>query len=70
MPLEAVIEGDEDGGKMFGRAKIMPIESKMPINEIADNLGYSNATHFIRQFTGKVGISPLKYRSKYLTDKK
>ncbi len=52
------------------RAKMMLIESKMPINEIADNLGYSNATHFIRQFTGKVGISPLKYRSKYLTDKK
>jgi len=52
------------------RAKMMLIESKMPINEIAENLGYSNTTHFIRQFTGKVGISPLKYRSKHSTDKK
>lgn len=51
------------------RAKMMLIESKMPINEISDNLGYSNTTHFIHQFTGKVGISPLKYRSKHLTDK-
>ncbi len=53
------------------RAKMMLVESKMPINEIADNLGYSNTTHFIRQFTSRIGISPLKYRSKYyIIDKK
>ncbi|MBQ7931625.1 MAG: helix-turn-helix transcriptional regulator [Clostridia bacterium] len=33
-----------------------------PVSVIAESLGYSNLTHFIRQFKGITGISPAKYR--------
>ena len=33
-----------------------------PVSAIAESLGYSNLTHFIRQFRSLTGISPAKYR--------
>lgn len=37
--------------------------SNAPISEIAENLGYLNTTHFIRQFKSIVGYSPREYRN-------
>jgi len=35
------------------------------ITEIADRLGYSNATHFARSFRGVAGVSPRIYRQRW-----
>ena len=44
------------------KAKSMLSETQRSVNYIATFLGYSNTSHFIRQFTKSVGMSPLKYR--------
>lgn len=44
------------------QAKTMLTESHRSIKDISEWLGYSHPSHFIRQFTKNVGISPLKYR--------
>ena len=33
-----------------------------PVARIAENLGYNNLTHFIRQFKALTGVSPSVYR--------
>lgn len=43
-------------------AKNMLTESRKSVSDIAALLGYSSSSHFIRQFTKNVGVSPLKYR--------
>ena len=37
------------------------------IGAIAENLGYNNTTHFIRQFKSYCGVSPSKYRKENMT---
>lgn len=46
------------------QGKALLRESKLTVNEIAAYLGYSNTSHFIRQFTNREGTSPYKYRQK------
>lgn len=41
-------------------------DSKKNVSEISEILGYPNSSHFIRQFTKFVGMSPLKYRQSNL----
>ena len=36
--------------------------SSTSISEIAENLGYNNLTHFMRQFKGMTGMIPDQYR--------
>lgn len=36
--------------------------SKQSIQEIAENLGYNNVTHFMRQFKGLTGTTPNQFR--------
>lgn len=36
--------------------------SSTSISEIAENLGYNNLTHFMRQFKGMTGMTPDQYR--------
>ena len=43
-------------------AKNALLYGNQPVSAIAENLGYNNATHFIRQFHRITGTSPLKYR--------
>ncbi len=50
------------------RAKSMLAESQKSVSEIAAMIGYSNPSHFIRQFTKNVGVSPLKYRQNNLLE--
>ena len=35
-----------------------------PISQIAEQLGYANFTHFIRQFKAHTGLSPSAFRAK------
>lgn len=46
-------------------AKDILVSENITIRELASKLGYSDVTHFIRQFTSKVGISPKQYAVKY-----
>lgn len=44
-------------------AKILLSSTLYPINQIAEECGYSSAEHFIRQFKSRVGVSPQKFRN-------
>ncbi len=50
------------------QAKTMLTESHRSIKDISEWLGYTYPTHFIRQFTKNVGVSPLKYRQNNLLE--
>ncbi len=50
------------------QAKSMLSETQRSVSDIASALGYASATHFTRQFTKIVGISPLKYRQSNLLE--
>ena len=43
-------------------AKNLLLSSEQKISLIAKSLGYSDVTHFIRQFKAKTGVSPSKFR--------
>ena len=43
-------------------AKNSLLFTDLSIGDIAETLGYSNASHFSRQFRSQTGISPLQYR--------
>ena len=36
-----------------------------PISEISADVGYNQISHFIEQFRGAYGLSPLKYRNQF-----
>ena len=40
------------------------------VQEISDSLGYATVSHFIKEFRREYGMSPLKYRTKNLAQKK
>ena len=44
------------------RAKWLLQNTELRIADIAEQCGYVNTSHFIRQFTAKVGASPSAYR--------
>lgn len=52
------------------QAKSLLAGTQRSVSSIAENLGYANTTHFIRQFTKNVGVSPLKYRHNNLLEKR
>ena len=47
----------------ISKAKDLLLSSNLKVSEIAERCGYSNITHFIKQFKSVVGISPDKFRS-------
>lgn len=46
------------------QAKSMLLDSNMPLQFIAERIGYSNPYHFIRQFKALTGLTPGSYRKK------
>lgn len=46
----------------IGMAKQLLITTDLRISEVASSCGYQNATHFMRQFKDKVGMSPSDFR--------
>lgn len=54
--------------KRLEHAQLLLETSQKNINEIADESGFENNTHFNKIFKEKFGISPLKYQEKGLSD--
>lgn len=50
--------------KRLGYAKLLLSTSQKNVNEIAEDSGFENVTHFIRVFKDKYGAAPLQYRKK------
>lgn len=48
------------------KAKALLTESMMPVNAIAQYVGYSNFSYFTKMFKDNTGYSPLEYRRKYM----
>lgn len=48
--------------KRLKKAAALLLESELPISEIADMAGFSDAAHFSKNFKKSYGVSPLKYR--------
>lgn len=48
----------------IGMAKFLLTTTDLRISEIASSCGYRNATHFMRQFRDKTGMSPSAFREK------
>ncbi len=46
-------------------AKNLILNTRKPISEISADVGYNQISHFIEQFRGAYGLSPLKYRNKF-----
>ena len=46
----------------LSQAKILLSEAKMPVYEIAENVGFHNHTYFCKLFKKREGVSPMKYR--------
>ena len=49
----------------IAEAQRLLLSTDMPISEIADSIGFENATHFSTQFKKSEACSPLEYRKKY-----
>ncbi|MNJ73716.1 Melibiose operon regulatory protein [compost metagenome] len=47
---------------MLNEAKILIQQPELSLQEIAGRLGYSQVSHFSRQFKRWTGMSPLQYR--------
>jgi len=50
--------------KRINQATYLLLHSDLRVNEIADILGYSAVSYFIRQFTQSIGCPPVQYRRK------
>ena len=48
----------------IGMAKQLLTTTDLRISEVASSCGYQNATHFMRQFKDKTGVSPSEFRDK------
>jgi YesN/AraC family two-component response regulator len=46
------------------------VSSDLKINDISEVVGYENTTYFIRTFKKLYGISPNKYRERYIDEKR
>ncbi|WP_420795073.1 helix-turn-helix domain-containing protein [Paenibacillus terrae] len=51
-------------GLKLQEAKILLQQPKTSLNEIANQLGYKNLSHFSRQFKRWTGLSPTEFRRK------
>ncbi|MDE6807985.1 MAG: helix-turn-helix transcriptional regulator, partial [Prevotella sp.] len=46
------------------RAEVMLVTTDLPVNRIADLLGYDDNSYFNRLFRKHIGITPQQYRSR------
>ena len=63
-PLHFAEVADHINQAKFDHAKEKLRNSQMPITEIAESLGYSDAAHFTRAFHRWSGVSPSVFRKK------
>jgi len=54
--------------KRFQKSVMFLVETDLPIEEIAYNVGYENLSYFYRQFKERYGMTPRQYRIKHKND--
>lgn len=54
--------------KRFQKALMFLVETDLPIEQIASNIGYENQSYFYRQFKAYYGVTPSQYRSEHKND--
>lgn len=55
--------------KRFQKAVMFLVETELPVEEIAVNIGYENHSYFYRQFKARYGMTPNQYRVMHKDDK-
>lgn len=55
--------------KRFQKAVMFLVETELPVEEIAVNIGYENHSYFYRQFKARYGMTPNQYRIMHKEDK-
>ncbi len=54
--------------KRFQKAVMFLVETELPVEEIAVNIGYENHSYFYRQFKARYGMTPSQYRRMHKDD--
>lgn len=54
--------------KRFQKALMFLVETELPIEQIAANIGYENQSYFYRQFKAYYGVTPSQYRAEHKND--
>lgn len=54
--------------KRFQKALMFLVETELPVDQIAANIGYENHSYFYRQFKAQYGVTPSQYRSEHKND--
>lgn len=54
--------------KRFQKALMFLVETELPVEQIAANIGYENQSYFYRQFKAHYGVTPSQYRSEHKND--
>lgn len=54
--------------KRFQKALMFLVETELPIDQIAANIGYENLSYFYRQFKANYGVTPSQYRAEHKND--
>lgn len=49
--------------KRFNKAASLLAETRLPVTDIIEAVGYDNTSYFYRRFSQKYGMSPKKYRA-------
>lgn len=55
--------------KRFQKAVMFLVETELPVEEVAVNIGYENQSYFYRQFKARYGMTPNQYRKAHKDDK-
>ncbi|WP_151734828.1 helix-turn-helix transcriptional regulator [Paenibacillus tengchongensis] len=48
------------------QAKLLLLKTELPVAAVAERTGFESIAYFSRRFTHKVGLSPLRFRKRYL----
>lgn len=54
--------------KRFQKASMFLVETELPVEQIAANIGYENHSYFYRQFKAYYGVTPSQYRAEHKND--
>lgn len=54
--------------KRFQKAIMLLVETELPVDQIAANIGYENQSYFYRQFKALYGMTPSQYRTEHKND--
>ncbi len=56
--------------RRFQKAAMLLVETGLPVEEIAANIGYENHSYFYRQFKARCMMTPNQYRIMHREDRR